>query len=173
MTSFTLDQTTIGKRVVVVELIGQSDGSEETRWTHFERRELAEGETLFTPKYLPVNRLRTVQGHVGEKPRYDSGEYCVASQMPARTLVMDEINHEWTEAHAGLMIVAKDGSGVGVYVNSKLVYVLGRSELNLAETLARAIDPDIAVAYGSVEEDMEYGFPADLMKLRLKDILSC
>jgi hypothetical protein len=167
MKTFKLSEATIGQRVVVVEPVG-----EEIRWKHFER---IEGVAKFSPKYLCVNSLRAVQGHPGMKPRWDSGEGVTASEMPAGTPVVDakEINHDWTEAHDGLVIV--DSSGwLGFYVRQRLVHVITPAErpyhhgaLELAESLINAVG-DIPVGHAVAEWNGEKLLPDDLTRLRLR-----
>jgi len=82
-----LSDAPIGLRVATVENMDL-----ETRWTHYERRE---GIAKFTtnPKkptyFVTAYRLRTVQGVVGEKPRYDSGEYRIETEVDGRIEVID------------------------------------------------------------------------------------
>ena len=116
-----LSEAVIGQRVVVIEPI-----EDEFRWRHFER---IEGVAKFSAKYVCVKSLRTVQGRLGMKPRWDSGEKEILSEMPASTPVVDAstISHDWTEAHDGLMVV-NSGGWLGFYLNQKLFHVLSSHE---------------------------------------------
>jgi len=85
----------IGVPVVLIERM-----ENETRWTYYERRE---GIAKFNPNpskpnvFVPAYRLRTVQGFQNDKPRYDSGEFRVETEMDGRYLVVDakEISHSY------------------------------------------------------------------------------
>lgn len=75
----------IGQRVALVEKMDL-----ETRWIHYERRD---GIASFNSNpdkpttYVPVYRLRTVQGIPGEVPRYDSGEIRIETEIDGRISV--------------------------------------------------------------------------------------
>jgi hypothetical protein len=72
----------IGVRVAVTEEMND-ERSREVRCTYYERRE---GIAIFSPKFLPAYRLRTIQGGIDdETPRFDTGEHRTATEVP-RTL---------------------------------------------------------------------------------------
>lgn len=170
MTSFKLRDAKIGQRVVIVEPI---EG--EIRWRHIER---VEGVAKYDPngraEYLPVRCLRAVQGRRGRKPRWDSGELPTASEMPGSVTVIDaqHVNHDWTEAHGGLMIV--DAAGwIGIYLEQRLLhvissherpYTLGQTELVMK--LATAME--IPIGRATKIWDDSPMFPDDLSELRLR-----
>jgi hypothetical protein len=169
---FKLSDALIGQRVVVVEPI-----ENEVRWKHYER---IEGHATFRHDYLPVRSLRAVQGRPGRKPRWDSGELSNLSEMPAAALVVDakEINHAWTEAHTGLMIVHSSG-WIGIYVNSRLLHKISPSEWpyhsfepELAIELIREIRlqglADIPIGRTTAIWKRGAVLPDDLMQLNLR-----
>jgi hypothetical protein len=165
--TFKLGDARIGQHVVVVEPI-----EDEIRWRHYLRQE---GQATFRPDYVPVIALRTVQGRLGAKPRYDSGELPTPSEMPGASLVVDaaEVNHDWTEAHDGLLIVTAVG-WTGFYVNSRQVHVISPFErpyrgdaaafaVTVAKAVAEAFDREIAIGFARAD-----ALANDLTKMRLK-----
>ena len=165
--TFKLCDARIGQRVVVIEPI-----EDEIRWRHYIRQE---GQATFRPDYVPVTALRTVQGRLGEKPRYDSGELPTPSEMPGAALVVDasEVSHDWTEAHDGLLIVTAAG-WMGLYVNSRRVHVVSPFErpyrgdvaglaVTLAKAVAAALDSEIAIGFATAD-----ALADDLTTMRLK-----
>lgn len=70
----------------------------ETRWTHYQR---LGGVASFSPNYICVARLRTVQGVPGERPRYDSGVRRTVSQMDGRYPVSLDIPDHDAHRDAG------------------------------------------------------------------------
>lgn len=167
LSRFRLDQAATGQRVVAIEPIG-----EEIRWRHFERRGRFCGELMFARNYLAVYSLRTVQGYPGRKPLWDSGENRYPSQMPAAMLVVDgnQINHDWTEAHDGLMIVTVMGCWTGVYVNSRLFIKLSpfdrRFDLSMVSDIVQKLGMPIALATADWRLGEEV-LPDDLTRLKL------
>jgi hypothetical protein len=167
---FKLSDARIGQRVVIVEPI-----EDEVRWKHLERRD---GAATYRADYVPVVVLRAVQGRAGQKPRWDSGELRNASEMPGRLLVIDakHVNHDWTEAHHGLMIVESSG-WIGFYINSKLVHTISPSEwpchasepnlaVALVEEIVRQELADIPIGRATAEWNGMV-LPYDLTKLKL------
>jgi hypothetical protein len=163
--TFRLDTAPIGQRVVVIEPM-----ENEVRWRHFERRE---GVATFNENYVPVYGLRTVQGVAGQKPRWDSGEGRTPSEMPGRVDVVDasEVNHDWDEAYAGLMIV-DSSCWTGIYLNGRLLHKISPFEsardviamaLKLAEAMELPSDRRHAIWNGHVLAD-------DLALMRLRDL---
>src|SRR4051812_14824180 len=82
-----LSEAPIGLRVVMADKTFDN----EVRSVHYERRD---GEAKFTTNpakptaFVPAYRLRTVQGVPGEKPRYDTGEYRVETEVDGRMIVV-------------------------------------------------------------------------------------
>lgn len=161
---FKLSDARIGQRVVVIEPIG-----DEIRWKHFERTE----GTARNPNYIVGLSLRTVQGRQGKKPRYDSTEFPTYAEWPGALLVVDgaTINHDWTEAFDGLMIV--DSSGwTGFYLRGELIHKISAHEqpyhtgeaplaIKLAEALGVAVGKARAIWNGE-------HLPNDLTRLKLE-----
>ena len=163
----------MGQRIVVIDRIDD----DQFRWTHFMLRQFAEYEQPFKSGYVPVVCLRGVQGVPGKRPRWDSGEKPNDTQMPSATLVVDAIHvdHNWTEAHAGVMIVECLG-WTAIYVHSQRVHIISPfekpyrgNEAGVAETIVKALDPDIPVqrARGIYRAGMEI-LPSDLSRMRLE-----
>lgn len=161
-----LSDAKIDQHVVVIEPI-----EDEVRWWHYIRRD---GNAVFRPDYVPVTALRTVQGRPGEKPRYDSGELPTPSEMPGAAQVVDaaEVNHAWTEAHDGLLIVSAFG-WTGIYVNSQRVHMISPFEhpyrgdeaalaMTLAKAFATALDTEIAIGFATADRLAD-----DLTSMRL------
>lgn len=165
---FPLFAAAIGQRVVTVEPIGH-----EFRWRHFMRRQFIDDEQPFGPNYLPVFALRTVQGEPEKKPRWDSGEGSVASQVPGSTLVVDasHISHDdydKPKPHDGLVVVEMMG-WTGFYVKSFLLhrispYEHGRVHLTLVAAIIAAAG-DLTVSYAKAEWKREIGILPDDLKL--------
>lgn len=170
MTSFKLRDAKIGQRVVIIEPI-----EDEIRWRHFER---IEGVAKFDPngrgEYVPVRSLRTAQGRPGRKPRVDSGECPTASEMPGSVMVTDAqyVNHDWTEAHGGVMIV--DAAGwIGIYFEQRLLHVISSNQrpytLGECELLIKfATAMEIPVGRATKIWDDGPMFPDNLSELRLR-----
>lgn len=118
---FKLSEAKVGQHVVIIEPMNT-----EIRWTHLERRE----GTAKKPTDVPCFRTRLVQGSPGRKPRYDdSGCFRYPAELPGIYMVVDgaQINHDWTEAHDGLMIVSS-GGWTGFYLNSRLIHKISPHE---------------------------------------------
>jgi len=167
--TFKLIDATIGQHVVMIEPINN-----EIRWWHYIRQE---GVGRFSAN-VPVTSLRTVQGMAGKKPRFDSGENPTPSEMPAGTLVVDssEVNHDWTEAYNGLMIIKSLG-WIGIYINSKLIHRISPfenarrdDEITLVETVIKALDTDISIGRARCEWKLGNVLLEDLTNMKLEPI---
>ncbi len=77
-----LSEAPLGARVVVLDNM-----EHEKRWTTYRR---IEGTAGFNPNFVCAERLRCQQGEPGRRPRYDTGDIVVQTEMDGRVPVIPE-----------------------------------------------------------------------------------
>jgi hypothetical protein len=81
----------IGCVVCMVENMSD-ERSSEVRCTYYE---VGEGFAVFSPKFRPAYRLQTIQGTIGESPRYNTGYHRWRTEVPDALPVISAQDSPW------------------------------------------------------------------------------